>query len=302
MDIGKKASYYRIPCGFDIETSSFYEDGEKRGMMYEWTFGIDGYIIIGRTWNEFIECMNDLIEFFHLNGKTRIMIGVHNLAFEFQFMRKWFKWDKVFSVDLRKPAYAITNGLEFRCTYLLTGLKLEKVAEDILYKWDIKKDVGDLDYNKVRHSKTILTKKEIQYCIDDVKIVMALMEEKSKQDGGYNKIPITRTAYVRNKCRNNCFKKEEKYGVLEYRTAIQTLKLTADDYLDLKKAFQGGYTHCNYWWSNDLARKVSSYDFTSSYPTVMITEQYPVSRAVCWTAEMIEKLKDKDFLNKALKL
>ena len=135
MDIGKKASYYRIPCGFDIETSSFYEDGEKRGMMYEWTFGIDGYIIIGRTWNEFIECMNDLIEFFHLNGKTRIMIGVHNLAFEFQFMRKWFKWDKVFSVDLRKPAYAITNGLEWNVK-ITSGTKdlTSKSTEEIYFE------------------------------------------------------------------------------------------------------------------------------------------------------------------------
>ncbi len=296
----KKVEYYRIPCGFDIETSSFYEEGEKRGIMYEWTFGIDGYIIIGREWNEFIECMNELKEFFRLNGKTRILIGVHNLSFEFQFMRKWFKWDKVFSVDIRKPVYAITDGLEFRCTYLLTGLKLEKVAEDILYKWNLKKDVGDLDYSKVRHSKTRLTKKEIQYCTDDVKIVMALMEEKARQDGGYHKIPITRTSYVRNRCRDNCFNPNEKFGVTKYRNAIQTLKLTVDDYIDLKAAFQGGFTHCNYWWSNDLARRVSSYDFTSSYPTVMITEKYPVSRAVIWKDEQIQKLYDEETLKKTL--
>lgn len=295
--------YYKIPCGFDIETSSFYEDDEKRGIMYEWTFGIDGYIIIGRTWKEFINCMNELKEFLQLTIKKRLLIGVHNLSFEFQFMRKWFEWDKVFSVDTRKPVYAISGGLEFRCTYLLTGLKLEKVAEDILSKWNLRKDVGDLDYSKIRHSGTKLTKKEIQYCIDDVKIVMALMEEKAKQDGGYHKIPITKTAYVRNRCRDRCFGvgENEKGKFTKYHNAIQTLKLTTDDYNDLKDAFQGGFTHCNYWWSGDLARKVSSYDFTSSYPTVMITEKYPVSRAVEWSEKRREKLKDDDFLNETLK-
>lgn len=293
-----KTRYYKIPCGFDIETTSFYSGDKKRGIMYEWTFGIDGYIIIGRTWEQFIVCMNKLSEFFHLNERERILIGVHNLSFEFQFMRKWFHWDKVFSVDKRQPVYAITDGLEFRCTYLLTGLKLEKVAEDIIPEWNLQKDTGDLDYSKIRHSGTALTKKEIQYCIDDVKIVLALMEKKSKLDGGYGNIPLTKTSYVRNRSRENCFQGENEY---KYRRAIQTLKLTIDDYHDLKEAFQGGFTHTNYWWSTDLVRKVSSFDFTSSYPTVMLTEKYPISRAVEWSESRIEKLKDEEFFKSTLK-
>lgn len=298
-----KATYLKVPCGFDIETSSFYEGNEKRGIMYEWTFGIDGYIIIGRRWTEFVDCMKQLSEFFRLNGRKRILVGVHNLAFEFQFMRKWFKWDKVFSVDKRKPVYALTDGIEFRCTLCLTGLKLEKVAEDMLSKWNIKKLVGELDYTKVRHSDTPLTKKELNYCVNDVKIVMALMEEKSRQDGGYAKIPITKTSYVRNRCRDRCFglhDDKEKYKCSKYRAAIQTLKLTPEDYIDLKRAFMGGFTHCNYWWSGDTGRRVSSYDFTSSYPTVMITEKFPVTGAFKWSEKNLALLKDDEFLHKTL--
>ena len=123
----KNVQYYSVPCGFDIETSSFMNGDDKVAIMYEWTFGIDGYIIIGRTWGEFIYLLDALKRHFKLDNDKRLLIGVHNLAFEFQFIRKWFKWDKVFSIDKRKPVYAVTDGLEFRCTYILTNLTLEKV-------------------------------------------------------------------------------------------------------------------------------------------------------------------------------
>ena len=50
----QKIDYYNIPCAFDIETSSFYDNGQKAGCMYIWMFSIDDHIIIGRTWDEFI--------------------------------------------------------------------------------------------------------------------------------------------------------------------------------------------------------------------------------------------------------
>lgn len=53
-----KIKYYNIPCAFDIETSSFYEDGEKRNIMYVWQLGINNnYVVIGRTWPEFIKAI-----------------------------------------------------------------------------------------------------------------------------------------------------------------------------------------------------------------------------------------------------
>lgn len=296
-----KPAYLEIPCAFDIETSSFYENEEKRAIMYEWTFGIDGYVIIGRKWSEFIDLIKELQRFFKTNKSRRIIIGVHNLAFEFQFIRKRFKWDKVFSIDKRKPVYAITDGIEFRCTYILTNLSLAKVAEDCLFKYKIKKDEGDLDYKKIRNEKTPLTNEEIKYCIDDVKIVMALMEERAGQDGGYCRIPLTKTAYVRNRCRDRCFG-ATKDGVdtvkqNRYIHAIQTLTLSVDDYNDLRAAFQGGFTHANSWWSMEKMEKVSSYDFTSSYPAVLLTEKYPMSKPLEWSENLIQKLYDEVQLN-----
>lgn len=67
---------------------------------------------------------------------------------------------KGFSIDLRKPIYGITeNGIEFRCSYLLSGYSLAKLGEQ-LHKYKCEKLVGDLDYSLLRHSKTPLTQKK----------------------------------------------------------------------------------------------------------------------------------------------
>ena len=65
----KKISYYNIPCAFDIETTSFIQNEEKYGVMYEWTFGIDDYVVYGRYWQEFIELLTILSEELNLCDK-----------------------------------------------------------------------------------------------------------------------------------------------------------------------------------------------------------------------------------------
>ena len=59
----KKIIYYNVACGFDIETSSFYQDfikkpENKRAIMYAWKFAIEDITIIGRTWEQLIELTN----------------------------------------------------------------------------------------------------------------------------------------------------------------------------------------------------------------------------------------------------
>ena len=118
----KKVLYFDTPCAFDIETTSFISySGEKTAIMYEWTLGINGLVIIGRTWDEFLKCVEKLIKCLDISLNKRLVIYVHNLAYEFQFICKRFEWEKVFAIDNRKPVYAITiDGIEFRCSYLLS--------------------------------------------------------------------------------------------------------------------------------------------------------------------------------------
>lgn len=201
----KNVRYFNVPCAFDIETSSFYQNKEKRACMYEWTFGIFGAVMIGRTWEEFINVVNAIIRILDLNLEKRLIIYCHNFAYEFQWIRKWLTWDHVFALASRKPIYAVTpSGIEFRCSYLLTGYSLETTAKN-LKMFDVKKRVGDLDYKLIRHSGTPLSDDEIGYCINDVRVVMADIMERMIDAGNIAKIPLTKTGYVRQYCRKKCY-------------------------------------------------------------------------------------------------
>lgn len=279
----KKVLYFDTPCAFDIETTSFISySGEKTAIMYEWTLGINGLVIIGRTWDEFLKCVEKLIKCLDISLNKRLVIYVHNLAYEFQFICKRFMWDKVFAIDNRKPVYATTiDGIEFRCSYLLSGYALAKLAQN-LTTIKIEKLVGDLDYSLMRHSETPLTIKEKGYCVNDVKIVMAYIYERIKLDGGITRIPMTKTGYVRQYCRRECFKNEKskKYKKnREYYDLMNELTIEPEEYKQLKRAFQGGFTHANPFYSGKEVENVGSDDFTSSYPCVMVAEMFPMSKA-----------------------
>ena len=65
---------------------------------------------------------------------------------------------------------------------------------------------------------------------------------------------------------------------MKYREMIKSLTLTVDEYKQLKRAFQGGFTHANVFEVGKTINNVGSIDFTSSYPTVMIAEKFPMSK------------------------
>ena len=129
----KNISYMNIPISFDIETTSFINSyGDKQATMYAFVFGINGKCIIGRTWDELLLILKRVKEFYNLDENKRIIIWVHNLAFEFGFIQHLFKWDNVFATDKRKPVYAVSGGLEFRCSFILSGYSLNMVSKNLV--------------------------------------------------------------------------------------------------------------------------------------------------------------------------
>lgn len=284
----KKKTYINLECGFDIESTSTYIQDEKVAFMYEWTFGIKdkNFICYGRTWEQFIELCEKLQKHFDL-GEDRILVCyIHNFSFEFQFMRKYFDWLNVFSVDERKPIKALCSyGIEFRDSYILSGYSLEKTAENLQFH-KIEKLVGGLDYSLIRTSDTVLSEQELAYCEHDVLIILYYINEQIQQYGDITKVPLTNTSRVRNFVRNNCYhsstnhKKESRRKWFKYREIMNDLQLTKEEYIILKRAFQGGFTHANPNYSGKLLENVSSIDFTSSYPAVMLAEKFPMSRGI----------------------
>ena len=274
----RKGLYYNIPSAFDIETTSIIENGEKRAIMYIWQFGILDWVTYGRTWEEFIVLLSDVTEI--LNEAT-LVIYVHNLQFEFQFIRKLFNWTEVFAVDNRKPATCKTDmGIEFRCSLILAGGKsLSNVGKD-LQRYKVKKLVGDLDYSLPRHALTELSPTELRYCENDIRVLLSYVQEKIEDDGGITKIPPTNTGYVRLRVREECHRNYERY-----HNIIKSLILSSEEYKMLKDGYAGGFTHANANYvrqcvNGKTIHNVTSYDFTSSYPAVMVLEKFPMSAGV----------------------
>lgn len=288
----KKLEYLNIPISFDIETSSFYNsNNEKQAIMYAWVFGVNGKCIIGRTWDEFLLILKRINEYYQLNANKRIIIWIHNLSFEFAFMQHLFKWDNVFAIDERKPVYAICGGIEFRCSYILSGYSLDNVAKNLAYH-KINKLNGNLDYSLIRHSLTPLTDKEYQYILYDGLIVMAYIDELLMEYGDFHKLPLTQTGFVRKYVRTECLyggnKSHKKKGTAsayaKYHGLIKALTIpTYPTYKQMKRVYAGGFTHCNGLYSGVTIDNVTSYDFASSYPAVMVMEKYPMS-----TPQLIE--------------
>lgn len=280
----KKVSFYNIEAGFDIETTSIKINDEKHAFMYVWQIGI-GYqnrVFYGRTWLELVELLTDLSDYLDCHENQRLVIYVHNLGYEFQFMRKYFDWIDVFSASERKPFKALCSlGIEFRDSLILSGSSLETTAKN-LATHKIKKMVGDLDYSLVRHQKTPLTPDEINYCINDIQIILAYINEQITHSGDITKIPMTNTGRVRKYVRDACYIGTGKAGqagrYVRYRNIMADLTLETDTYQQLKRAFMGGFTHANAHHVGRVIENVTSIDFTSSYPSVMVSEKFPMSR------------------------
>lgn len=293
----KKVIYYNCPIAFDTETTSFMRGEEKAACMYIWMVAVKDVCVYGRKWEEFQELIYNMQVELGLNKDTRIIIYVHNLSFDFQFICKRFEWDNVFAIKDRKVIYCLTEGVEFRCSYLLSGLSLEKVGEN-LTRYKRGKKVGQLNYGLIRHSETPLTESEIEYCVYDVFVITAYIQECIEKDGNIIRIPLTVTGYVRNYCRNKClYAGPHHQRNRHYYKLMKSLQITGiPEYKQLKRAFQGGFTHANSWYARRTLNDVTSYDIISSYPYTMVSEGFPMSTAELLPDSRVNDDKELDFL------
>lgn len=286
-----KYSYFRgrkrcdnIFC-FDVETTSyyiwpdgsvhaydyskpikFYEDCLKGGFVYLWMFSIDDTVYYGRFIEDYKKFVTILTEYLD----AEILVFVHNLTFETQFLRNVFDDDVEIFARKTRRAMKITDGnVEYRCTYFLTRLSLENWAKG--KKLPVQKMVGDLDYNVLRTPYTIMKKKEMKYGENDVLVMYHGIKQYVEEFGSVWDIPLTQTGIVR-KAYNDMLKDDDR---LHNRMA----KLVPDFelYSLLLEAFWGGIAHASFKWTDELLEGVTSYDKKSSYPWELVSKRYPIS-------------------------
>lgn len=263
---------------FDIETTTIDNGTDTPyGFMYHWQMDVGGYVVTGRRWEEWVKFMLKLVEIFKTDETRNFVVYIQNEAFEFQFIRDflnaYFGGFRVFAAERRKPIYVTTvNGIQFRCSYKLTNMSLEKAVQNELGVVHCKA-AGDLDYRAIRTADTPLDDTEYGYCVSDVVSLYELIERRLiNEHDNLESIPMTSTGYVRRDCRNACRKDED------YREEFLKQEMTESVYKLLMEAGRGGNTHANRYMSGRVWHYVDSFDVASSYPAQMFLRKYPVSK------------------------
>ena len=283
---GKRKYYDNNIYTFDIETSSYYIlDGKiynastydklsdkeknrtiKRSHMYIWMFGINDIVYYGRTWDElklFLKKLDD-------NISEMKYVFIHNLAFEFQYLKSIFHFDEVNARKSHKVMVAIMRdyNITLKCTYMMSNVGLKYLPK--MFNLPVEKKVGDLDYDLIRNPNTPMSDKELGYCEYDCLVLYYYILEELKVYEDVKHIPTTNTGKVRRELQN-ITRTNFKYRRLVHK-AINTDPVI---YNRLCQAFLGGYTHANWIYADEVLKNVDSYDIASSYPYVLATQKYP---------------------------
>ena len=270
-------------CAFDIETTTMIMAPETAGsvnahaFMYVWQFQLGDKTIVGRTWEEFREFIEQLThavyhaqEYYHLAETPILVCWVHNLSYEWQWLSGLYNFENedVFFRDIRKPIYCrLNNVIEFRCSYIQTNMSLKELTKQLGVEEKLSGD--EFDYSKIRFPWTPLTDYELEYCIRDVRSLVECMRVKMRNDGDtLQTIPLTSTGYVRRDC---------IAAIAPLYMNIKDILPSEPEYRLLRKAFRGGNTHASRKSSGKILRNVYSYDMSSCYPAQQLTKKFPMS-------------------------
>ena len=275
-----RRKYKNLFCAFDIETTN--DLTINQAYMYIWQCQIEDQTVVGRTWEEWLTFCERICS--RLMEDEYIMMYVHNLSFEFTFLKGIYTFDpdEVFAIDRRKVLKCeMMDHIEFRCSYLLTNMSLSAFTKRMGV---IEKLSGEeFNYKLIRYPWTELTAKELEYCITDViSLVEALKVYFSIEHDNFYTIPFTSTGFVR---------RDVKRAMRRFnRKELESMQPDYEIFSILREAFRGGNTHCNRYYTGQILDNVSSYDRVSSYPDVQINELFPMSHWIKEEAPTVERV------------
>lgn len=259
--------YLDCVTAFDIETTLINK--YKQSVLYHWQFQIKTTTITGRTWEEFRRFYDRLQD--AIPEGCALVCYVHNLSYEWQWLRSVIPVDSVFAMDKRKILKFVSGKIEFRCSYLWTNMSLDR----FLRSMDVPaKKIKGFDYTKKRYPWTKLSKAELQYCINDVKGLTQAAIKKLKADGDdLYTVPMTSTGYSR---------RLAKQSLKGMQRIIWHWLPDLEVFRGLRDEFRGGDTHGHRKNANRLLRvgmygidRMGGKDISSSYPAQLYKEKYP---------------------------
>lgn len=272
---GKNKTYYKDFFTMDIETSTV---GRSTDNPVAFTYSIAVYIadkcLIFRNWRDYNFFLDLLRDNLNLTDYSRLVCYVHNLPYEFQFMKDFMFINEVFATQPRKVVKCHSKGVEYRCSYKLTNMGLARFTESIPseYMKHGKLSGADFDYTKLRTPSTALSPSELDYIYNDVAGLYEALDFTIKNDE-YNiaTIPNTSTGFVRAELRYAMSRNPKN------RETFLKTRLDQETYGLLREARRGGNTHCNPVYSNMELEDMTSKDMSSAYPAVMVQCKFPMT-------------------------
>ena len=284
--VGERNKVDNTIYSLDIETSSYIilngkilpaveylnltekeqTEAEFRSCMYIWMFSINEEVYYGRTWEEL---RSFLVRLDYYNNAKKIVF-IHNLAFEFQYLKSIFKFKNVVARKKHKVMKCEMEdfNIEIHCSYMMSNCALKQLPK--IFMLPVEKKVGDLDYSLLRTPITKLTEKELGYCEYDCLVIYHYIKRELETYKRVDKIPITSTGHVRREL------KEITTKDWEYKSKVRkSININPHIFNLLQDAFAGGYTHSNWIYTDEIQKNIESWDFTSSYPYILVSHQFP---------------------------
>lgn len=294
--------YSTMICSFDTETTSTLvgRKGQEEpfAFVYIWMMAFGNTVFYGRYLEQFFKLLQILSA---TNDKCTYVIWVHNLPYDWYFIKNYIEWEDCFFIRNKKPMYTRSGNIEFRCSLILSGKSLKVISEEEIKDERYGKKSGDLDYDLVRLPITPLTPKELEYCYYDVLTTNEYINEYAIKNEytSYKQFPYTKTGKIRKRCRYKTSRNKNKNTAFRYQKIMQNLTLTTEEYQMLHHAFRGGFTNGNPKYAGKLLQNVGSFDISSSYPSAILLQKFPMSKGIKFygtdfTKEaLLQLLKDK---------
>lgn len=275
-------SIYDITCTFDIETTNSQEDG----FAYSYQLNIGGCNAVFRTWAQFRDAIQGVIDRYGVDESHNLVIYVHNLGYELTYLlqimaQDWGLVNAFFTSSHKVLTAKFANGLQFRDSLKLFQKSLEGATEGCPHP----KAKGDLDYTIYRDSSMPLTAEEWRYIVYDVQGLYEAIE-RLKLEGGYNaaSIPLTNTARV---LKDVCRQVEASPA---WHPLMSDLALPKEALQIAYECMGGGDTHGNRRLCNRTHKKCNSVDFKSAHPSQMLTKKYPMGRPIFYGEASADEL------------
>lgn len=261
-----KVQYLDCIDAFDIETTRIPEIEQSIMYVWQWCFS-DCCTVVSRTWEELAEFIDQLTHGWEDN--QRLVCFVHNLSYEFSFLRgiHRFQPEEVFALRARKILKAVWDKVEFRCSYLHSNMSLK----EYLAKMGAKHQKLELDYEAIRWPWTELPQKELDYAVNDVVgLVEAITIEMAADGDNLYTFPLTSTGYVRRDAKR-AMRQVHKSWLVDQLPDLETYHM-------LREAFRGGNCHANRYFADQTVEDGHSADRSSSYPDTVCNCEFPVSK------------------------